>query len=533
MATHPPETASPHRFRLKLTPSRGHTAGSAAALLMLSSLLSGVFGLIRIKYINFLFGADARQDAYRAAFQLPEMLAYFLAGSAASISLVTLLNRYREQNDDTREDEALSVILSSMFVVLLMGVLIAEVIAPLYVSIFIKGFVPGSPRYTMCIALTRILLPVQLFFFIGSMMSARLQVRKIFIYQAFVPLIYNAGIILGALFLHRQLGIYSLAIGAVAGVVLGAALLNTLGALRTGMRFRFQVDFKHPIFREWLVLSLPLLLGVSLVKADEWILTYFASTGVGSLTLIKTAKDLFNAPFNVIGPAAGAASLPFFASLYQQGRAFDFSESVGRSVSRLFAVGVLVSAWMISLAPWLMDIFRGGAFRRSDARETATLFTIFALTLAFWAVQGIYARAFYAASDTKTPAFTGIAATVLSIPLYWLLFQTHGLRGLAIASNLAMIAQTTALAVLLHRKRLVSLTHVEYAELGRATLAGISAAVAVGFVVYRMPVAHSHTADLGVIAIGSLIWAAVSYTLLRLTGSKLPDQVLRRHRSAA
>ncbi len=500
---------------------------------MMSSLLSGVFGLIRIKYINFLFGADARQDAYRAAFQLPEMLAYFLAGSAASISLVTLLNRYREQNDDAREDEALSVILSSMFVVLLMGVLIAEMIAPLYVSIFIKGFVPGSPRYTMCIALTRILLPVQLFFFIGSMMSARLQVRKIFIYQAFVPLIYNAGIILGALFLNRLLGIYSLAIGAVAGVILGAALLNTLGALRTGMRFRFHVDFKHPIFREWLVLSLPLLLGVSLVKADEWILTYFASTGVGSLTLIKTAKDLFNAPFNVIGPAAGAASLPFFASLYQQGRVFDFSESVGRSVSRLFAVGVLVSAWMISLAPWLMDIFRGGAFRRSDARETATLFTIFALTLAFWAVQGIYARAFYAASDTKTPAFTGIAATVLSIPLYWVLFQTHGLRGLAIASNLAMIAQTTALAVLLHRKRLVSLTHVEYAELGRATLAGISAAVAVGFVVYRMPVARSHIADLGVIAIGSFIWAAVSYTLLRLTGSKLPDQVLRRHRSTA
>jgi len=42
-------------------------------------------------------------------------------------------------------------------------------------------------------------------------MSSRLQVRKIFIYQAFTPLIYNAGIILGALLLHRQLGVYSLA----------------------------------------------------------------------------------------------------------------------------------------------------------------------------------------------------------------------------------------------------------------------------------------------------------------------------------
>ena len=35
-------------------------------------------------------------------------------------------------------------------------------------------------------------------------MSARLQVRKIFLYQAFTPLIYNTGIILGAVFLHAN-----------------------------------------------------------------------------------------------------------------------------------------------------------------------------------------------------------------------------------------------------------------------------------------------------------------------------------------
>lgn len=517
----------------RLLPTKGHTVGSAAALLMMSALLSGVFGLVRIKYINYLFGAGDAQDAYRAAFQLPEMLAYFIAGSAASISLVTLLNRFRERGDDAGGDEALSVVLSSMLTVLLAGVLIAEVVAPLYVSVFIKGFAPGSIRFRMCVSLTRILLPVQIFFFLGSMMSARLQVRKIFIYQAFAPLVYNAGIIFGAFFLHKRLGIYSLAIGAVAGVIFGAALLNTMGALRTGLRFRVLINFRHPIFVEWLVLSLPLLLGVSLVKADEWILTYFASAGVGNLTLIKTAKDLFNAPFSVLGPAAGAASLPFFASLHQQGRAFDFSASVGRSVSRLFAVALLVSAWMIALAPWLMDIFRGGAFHRSDAREAATLFSIFAITLAVWAVQGIYARAFYAAADTRTPAITGIVATIASLPLYWFLFKTSGLRGLATASDLAMVMQTSALAILLHRMRLVSLLHVEYGELAKAGLAAICAAVAVGFVVYRLPAVHTHPGDVAIIAVGSLVWLAVAFVLLRLTGSKLPNQVLRKRQSAA
>ena len=40
---------------------RGHTAASATVLLMGSSLLSGVLALVRIKYINVLFGAGVEQ----------------------------------------------------------------------------------------------------------------------------------------------------------------------------------------------------------------------------------------------------------------------------------------------------------------------------------------------------------------------------------------------------------------------------------------------------------------------------------------
>ena len=91
---------------------------------MLSSLLSGALGLIRIKYVNSLFGAGIAQDAYRAAFSLPNLLSYFLIGGAASISLITILNRYREAGDEEGGDRALSVILTTMLVVLGIGVLL-------------------------------------------------------------------------------------------------------------------------------------------------------------------------------------------------------------------------------------------------------------------------------------------------------------------------------------------------------------------------------------------------------------------------
>jgi putative peptidoglycan lipid II flippase len=508
--------------------SKSHSAGSAAILLMLSSLGSGVLALVRIKYVNYLFGAGVAQDAYRAAFKLPDLLNYFLIGGAASISLITVLNRYREAGDDEGADRALSVILTTMLVVLGTGVLLAEVFAPYYVLFANKGFRGDAVRADLCIALTRLLLPAQIFFFIGSVMSSRLQVRKIFIYQAMTPLIYNGGIILGAVLLHKQIGIYSLAVGVLVGVIVGSAVLQSVGAFRTGMRYQPVVGFGDPAFREWLRLSLPLMIGVSLVMFDGLFLNYFASLQVGGITLISNAKDLFNAPFNVIGPAAGAASLPFFASLFQQRREFDFSAAVGRSVSRLFAVGLLVSAWMIALAPWLMDLFRGGKFNRADTAVTTQLFVILAFTLAIWAVQGIYARAFYAASDTKTPAITGTVIVLVSVPIYAALFKAFGLPGLAIASDLGIAVQTGTLAILLHKRRLVSLAHLEFGELGKAAVAAVLAGVVAAAVVRWLPAVSTHRGDFAVIAGGSAVWGAVTFTVLKMSGSKLPAQVLRR-----
>jgi putative peptidoglycan lipid II flippase len=497
-------------------------------LLMASALGSGILGLIRIKYVNYLFGAGPAQDAYRAAFKLPDLLSYFLTGGAVAISLITILNRYREAGDEEGADRALSVVLTTMFVVLAAGVLIAEVAAPGYVWLFNKGFRSDSVRFALCTSLTRIILPAQLFFFVGSCMSSRLQVRKIFLYQAGAPLVYNLGIILGAVFLHTRLGIYSLAVGVLVGVIFGSFLLNTLGAVRTGLRFRPILGFRDPAFLEWFRLTWPLMVGVSLVMFDGFFLNYFGSMREGGITILGNAKDLFNAPFNIIGPAAGAASLPFFASLFQQRREFDFSASVGRSASRLFAVGLLVSAWMIALAPWLMDLFRGGKFDRADVASMTQLFVILALTLPIWAIQGIYARAFYAAGDTRTPAITGTIIVVCSIPMYAALFYTLGLKGLAIASDIGILVQTATLAVLLHKKRLVSLLHLEFLELGRALLAAIVAFVAAYGLVRAMPAVSTHRGDLLMIAAGSTAWLIAAAVILIITGSKLPGQILRR-----
>ena len=142
----------------------------------------------------------------------------------------------------------------------------------------------------MCVSLTRILLPAQLFFFAGGVFGAVLLVRKQFNVQAVSPLIYNLGTIVGGMLLVKQLGVSSLAIGTVAGAFVGPFLLNWMFARRAGAHYRPMLDWHDEGLREWVRLSLPLIAGVSLVTADNWIIAHFASKIGGAVSQINLCE---------------------------------------------------------------------------------------------------------------------------------------------------------------------------------------------------------------------------------------------------
>ena len=509
--------------------SHTHTAFSATLLLMASTLLSGVLGLVRQWVINKNFGAGAPTDAYNAAFQLPDMLGYFLVGGVASISLISILNRRREAGDEAAADEALSIILNAMLLVLTAAIVVAEFLAPVYTHIFFHKFSPTEAA--LCTHLTRMMLPQPLFIFVGGVLGSRLLVRKIFIYQAITPLIYTLGIIFGAVFLSPRFGIDSLPIGVVIGALLGPGLLTAIGAFRSGLRYSPILNLRHPIFLEWFRLNLPLMIGVSLTFADKWILSYYASAVPGAISLLNVAKTLFNSPMTLIGSSAGAASLPFFSALFAQGKSFEFAQAVNRSVSRVAATALIACAWMVALSFPIVDLFRAGSFSLDDALETSAYFTLFALSIVFWAAQAIYSRSFYAAGNTLTPAIAGWIVTLVSIPIYGLLFHVYGVPGLAIASGVGMALSTLSLAVLLHKYRLVHLQGLEYAELARALLAALISLAGTAALLHWLNLRRSHRSDFIAIAAGTTTWAVLAASTLLLTGSKLPAQLLRRKKA--
>ena len=524
-----PAPATPRSRRLAfLRPSHQHTATSATLLLGAFALLSRVIGLVRDKYIAHTFGAGPATDAYNVAFQLPDLISYLLVGGAASISFTTILSRYRERGDHAAGERSLSVILNTMLVVLGGAILLAELLAPLYT----RAFFAGRPaEVALSTSLTRILLPAQLFFFAGGVLTSVTLVRKQFTFQGISPLIYTAGIIVGGVLFARTLGIASLAWGALLGAFLGPFLLNAWAARRAGVRYLPLLDFRDPGLRDWVRMSLPLMLGVSVVFMDSIILTWFAKRTTGAISELMYAKRLFTAPMAILGQAAGAASLPFFASLFSQNRFADFARAVNRSVTQLLAVALLLAAAMFSMAePLVTLVLRGGALDSAAAHTTAVFFATFTLSLPLWSAQAIYARAFYGAGETRAPMVGGTLITLLSLPLYYVLHQLFGVPGLAWASNLAILLQTAMLALLANHRRLVPLRGLNFLELARAATAALLGLLAATLTLLLLPAFSSgpHLAALVALLAGSAAWLLFSVATLHALGSPLPRQLLRR-----
>ncbi len=525
-----PQKSILQRFIRLFRPSRQHTAFSATVLLVATILLSRLVGFLREIYVAWAFGASAITDAYNAGFQIPDLVNYLAAGGTASITFISIYTRLIAEKREEEARKTFSVIVTIMSAVLVVAIVLAEIFAPQLNRLMFDKMPPAE--FALCVHICRILLPAQIFFYVGGVCSAVLLSRRLFLLPAIGPLFYSGGIILGGLLFSRYIGISSMAYGGVAGCFVGIFLLNAIGAARAGIAFRISVDIHNPAFREWIRLSIPLMLGVSLVAADEWIQRHFAVKYTGDITRLSYARRFFQAPIAVLGQAVGQASLPFFALLFGEKRFTDFAQTVNMSIYRIGAAAVLVASFMMSAALPLTDLlYRRGHLTFHDSEVTAIYLFWFSLSLAFWSVQSLYARAFYAAGNTLTPMLASTIIMIASLPMYAALFQRFSTVGLVLASDIGIAVNCSVTALLLHWRGLVPIGGLPWKEIAKTVVAAGTACFVCIYAVRFVSLRGSRLADAESLGLTIVVWAAVAGFTLWVLRSRLP-QDLRRRRAA-
>ncbi len=437
--------------------SQTHVIGIASIIWASSIFLSRVMGLLREQIIGRTLGASRTADLYFASFTLPDFLNYLLAAGALSIVFIPMFLAHLERGDHDRGWESFSVIANFILLVGTVGIGLLMVFARPLAAVFAPGFTNGSDIDTL-VRLTRIILPAQFFHVIGGLLSAALQAQNLHALPAMAPLVYSAGIIAGGLIgaHYPQLGAEGFAWGVLVGSIAGPFGLPLYGCLKTRMRWVPRLTFHDPDLRRYLWLSVPIMIGFSIVVVDEWIVKNQASyLEAGNLSYLQYARTLMKVPIGMFGMAAGVAAYPTISALVAAGNVVRAYALLCRAV-RLMLVLTFGAQVCLTIAGFEAVYLIWGLFTDrftvADAQKTATVLSYLCLGLSGWAAQTVISRGFYALESTWLPTVVGTAIAVITVPVYVVLRRHHGAIGLAVASSTAIMVYVMLLGWLQRRR---------------------------------------------------------------------------------
>ncbi|MCZ6465542.1 MAG: murein biosynthesis integral membrane protein MurJ [Proteobacteria bacterium] len=414
--------------------------GAVAVLLAASVFLSRITGYLRDVVLANRVGAGPLTDAYYAAFQIPDLLNYLLAGGALSIAFLPLYARVRSRRGEEAAAQLFATVLGTLGLASAVATGLLWIYAEPLVALQFPGFADETRALT--VRLTRIVLPAQIFFVTGGIVRAVLMAEGRFWAHALAPLLYNVSIVAGGLATGHVEGF---AWGVLIGAVLGPWGVPILDLARS-QRLRLRVAPFDPVFRGYLWIALPLMIGLSLTTVDEWYDRWIGNTlGVGVVAILGFARKLMQAPVAVVGQAVATAALPTLAHLWTSGRREELNRTLQRTLEGSAAVALLAGAACFVFARPLVEvIYRHGAFGSDDAARVASVLAVMAWAVPGWIVQQVAVRAFYAREDTWRPMILGTGVALAAIPLYLALSGRAGAEGLAAAGAVAMTANALA-----------------------------------------------------------------------------------------
>ncbi|HSV74440.1 MAG TPA: murein biosynthesis integral membrane protein MurJ [Chthonomonadales bacterium] len=437
-----------------LEPSAARRVASATGIMMAAILASRLLGLIRDAVISALFGQGYWSDIYYAAFLVPDLLFFLIAGGALSSAFIPVFTEKLTRGDTEGAWRLFSTIASVMFVVVSAFVVAGEVFAVPLVALIAGGFDPSKAAATA--ELTRIVLPAQICFFLGGLMMGVQNAHGRFWVPALGPIVYNLGIIAGGVALAPWLGPAGLCWGALAGAVVGNFALQAWAVRRLGGRFRLRFDARSPdAMRVWR-LMLPVVLGLALPQVSILINRAFASAlGDGPISAITRANMLMQVPLGVFAQALGVAILPTLSAQAAAGQITQLRATAAAGVRTLLFLTIPASALMVALAePIVRMVLEQGLFGPQDTRMAATALVYYSVGIFAWSAHAVLARGFYAVQDTRTPVVIGTAVTLVFVPMNWLFMAPLGLgyRGLALATTIAAILHMLVMQRVLSRR---------------------------------------------------------------------------------
>lgn len=404
-------------------------------ILMIITILSKVFGLLREKALAYFFGVGMVADIFLIAFQLPMTFTNVISGAVAN-GYIPMYDKIKEREDKKNADAFTANLSNIILIVFTIVTILSIIFARPLVKLMAEGF--SGEKLELAIFVSRVAMLSIAVTAVSSIYKAYLQIYEKFIISVLHSIIMNIIIII-SMGLAYKMGINYLAIGILVAFVFQYAIF-ILPIKRLGYKHSLKIDFNDDM-KMMFVSILPILISTSAIEINFMISRSIASGAyTGGISILNYAYKLQSFVTGIVVTSIITATYPKLANF---GSKKDYSNlksalSEGLSNMLLLVVPAAFGLYIFSF-PIVNLLFVGGEFSVDDAKITATVLSFFAFGVIGIGVREIISRVFYSLGDNKTPVINSVVIVGINIILAFLLSKIMGIRGIALATSISFI----------------------------------------------------------------------------------------------
>lgn len=441
------------------------------SIMAVGSMFSRVTGYLRAMLLSAALGGAAVGNAYAVSYTLPGMLYEFLLGAILSSVLVPQLVRAAERDADGG-DAYTQRLLTLAVLALGAATLLVTLSAPL-ITMAVSNDATTSAARELTTVLSYLMLPMIFFMGLAALLSAVLNSRSQFGAPMWVPILNNVVLIATAVTLIMLPGpvlltpenisptyILVLGVGTTLGVVVQAFALWPF-VRRGGFRWKWRFGFRK--------------LGLgSLGRLAAWALCYVTVSQIGVFVfvkLLKTAGDrgaagpfvynnaflMFMLAHGIVAVSIMTALLPRMSKAAAAGKLQDLAGNLSLGVRLVSVVLMPVTvAYIVLGTPLAVLLFKWGRYSHTAALQTGMVIAVAGLTVLPYAISQLQLSAYYAQTNTRTPAVINMGVVAIKVGLGLTLFLTLPVKyvaaGMMLSNAVSYAAGALISAALLRRK---------------------------------------------------------------------------------
>ena len=431
--------------------------------------LSRVSGLVRDGVLAYYLGSSRAFEIVAAGLRTPNILQNLLGEGTLSASFIPVYARMLEEGRDEEAGRLAGAILGLLATVAYGAALVGVLAAPVLAIVLFPEWDDASRE--LFARILRVLFPMTATLALSAWSLGVLNSHRRFFLSYVAPVVWNGAIVAalvvaGGSYLAGKTAVDAVVLAFAWGALAGAGLqlavqLPTVASLLRG--FRLSLGRSVTGVREALRAFGPVVAARGVVNLSAWVDLFLAGLLVqGAVAHLSRAQMLYILPISLFGMAIAASELPELSRSTVLS-AESLAGPVRRALARArFFLLPSAAAYLVFGDALVAALLQRGDFGPEDATIVGFVLAAYALGLPASGASRTLSSAFYALSDTRTPAVIASVRVVVAIAIgAGLMFPLDGYRvgpfgagavGLALGSAVAAWMEYVSLRVALSRR---------------------------------------------------------------------------------